>query len=82
MNKGFLAKCYLLEETWFEDPTCLASLSNHLTLDSWESENPTFINITDPRILAARTKTSNTMKTIHLLTQQHVVLFRQSFGKP
>ncbi len=58
MNKGFLAECYLLQETWSEDPTCLASLSNHLTLDSWESENPTFIDITDPRILAARTKTS------------------------
>ncbi len=58
MNKGFLAECYLLQERWFEDPTCLASLSNNLTLDSWESENPTFINITDPRILAARTKTS------------------------
>jgi hypothetical protein len=58
MNKSFLAKCYLLQETWFEGPTCLASLSNHLTLDSWESENPTFINVTDPRILAARTKTS------------------------
>jgi hypothetical protein len=41
-----------------KNPTCLASLSNHLTLDSWESENPTFINVSDPCILAARTKTS------------------------
>jgi hypothetical protein len=58
MNKGFLAECYLLQKPWFEDPNCLASLSNHLTLDSWESENTTFIDVSDPRILAARTKTS------------------------
>ncbi len=34
INKGFLAKCYLLQDPWFEDPTCLTSLSNNLTLDS------------------------------------------------
>jgi hypothetical protein len=38
INKGFLAKCYLLQDPWFEDPTCLTSLSNNLTLDSWESD--------------------------------------------
>jgi hypothetical protein len=49
INKGFLTKCYLLQDPWFEDPTCLTSLSNNLTLDSWESDRPTFID---------RTKTS------------------------
>jgi hypothetical protein len=58
INKGFLAKCYLLQDPWFEDPTCLTSLSNNLTLDSCKSDHPTFINILDPRILAACTKTS------------------------
>ncbi len=56
INKGFLAECYLLHDQWFEDPTCLTSLSNNLTLDSWESDHPTFINVSDPHILAARTK--------------------------
>ncbi len=58
INKGFLAKCYLLQDPWFEDPTCSTCLSNNLTLDSWESDHPTFIDVSDPRILAARTKTS------------------------
>jgi hypothetical protein len=58
INKGFLTKCYLLQDPWFEDPTCLTSLSNNLTLDSWESDNSTFINLSDPRILAACTKIS------------------------
>jgi hypothetical protein len=30
MNKGFLAKCYLLRETWFEDPTCLTTFQTIL----------------------------------------------------
>ncbi len=58
INKGFLAECYLQQDPWFEDPTCLTSLSNNLTLDSWESDHPTFIDVSDPRILAACTKTS------------------------
>ncbi len=58
INKGFLAKCYLKQDPWFEDPTCLTSLSNNLTLDSGESDHPTFTDASDPRILAARTKTS------------------------
>jgi hypothetical protein len=58
INKGFLAECYLLQNPWFEDLTCLTSLSNNLTLDSWESDYPTFNDLSDPRILAARTNTS------------------------
>ncbi len=28
-QKGFLAECYLLQDAWFEDPTCVSQLSDH-----------------------------------------------------
>jgi hypothetical protein len=36
--KNFLAKCYLLQDTWFDDPTCVSALSDNLVLDSWDSK--------------------------------------------
>jgi hypothetical protein len=49
----FYAECYLLQEPWFAEPTCLDALSHNLTLDSWASGGLYFNDISDPRLLAA-----------------------------
>ncbi len=49
IQQSFLAECYLLQETWFANPTCLDAVSHNLTLDSWASEECYFNNISDPR---------------------------------
>ena len=55
LQKGYLAECYLLQDSWFEDPTCVSELSDHIRMDPWdESDNIYFNDIVDPRILAAR----------------------------
>jgi hypothetical protein len=33
---SFLAEYYLLQDIWFNDPTCMSALSNNLVLDSWD----------------------------------------------
>jgi hypothetical protein len=38
LQHSFLAKCYLLQDTWFEDPACLAATSANLILDSWTTD--------------------------------------------
>ena len=49
----------LLQETWFADPACLYTMSDNLNLDSWGSdESHYFNNISDPRLLAARSASS------------------------
>lgn len=54
IQQSFLAECYLLQETWFADPTWLDTVSHNLTLDSWASEEHYFNDISDPWLLAAR----------------------------
>jgi hypothetical protein len=54
LQQCFLAKCYLLQEPWFADPTCLGTVSHNLTLDSWASGGLYFNDISDPQLLAAR----------------------------
>jgi hypothetical protein len=49
----FLAKCYLLQEPWFADHTCLDAVSHNLTLDSWASGGLYFNYISYPGLLAA-----------------------------
>jgi len=58
INKGFLAECYLLQEPWFDDPTCVSSVTTNLRLDTWDSDGYYFNEIFDPRLLAARTSSS------------------------
>jgi hypothetical protein len=53
LQQCFLAECYLLQEPWFADPTCLDAVSHNLTLDSWASGGLYFNDISDPRLLAA-----------------------------
>jgi hypothetical protein len=54
----FLAKCYLLQDSWFDDPTCLSVMSEQLILDTWESNAYYFNDVPDPRLLAAQAKAS------------------------
>jgi len=58
VNKSFIADCYLLQEQWFKDPTCVSEISNHITFDTWDSDEFYFNEIFDPRLLAARAKSS------------------------
>jgi hypothetical protein len=53
-----LAECYLLQDSWFDDPTCLPMMSEHLILDTWESDAYYFNDVPDPCLLAARTNAS------------------------
>ncbi len=48
LQQCFLAECYLLQEPWFADPTCLDAVSHNLTLDSWASGGLYFNDISDP----------------------------------
>ena len=56
--KESIAECYLLQDPWFDDPTCVSAINDNFVLDSWESDGYYFNEISDPRLLAARTKTS------------------------
>jgi hypothetical protein len=56
--KSFLAECYLMQDSWFKDPTCMAVMTNNLILDSWKTGKYYFNNVTDPCILEARVKQS------------------------
>ncbi len=53
LQQCFHAECYLLQEQWFADPTCLDAVSHNLTLDSWASGGLYFNDISDPRSLLA-----------------------------
>jgi hypothetical protein len=56
--QSFLAECYLMQHSWFKDPTCMAALTTNLILDSWETDEYYFNNILDPRVLEAHVKKS------------------------
>ena len=57
LQQIFLAECYLLQDSWFDDPNSLAAMHDNLVLDTWESGECYFSGIPDPRLLAARAKT-------------------------
>jgi hypothetical protein len=38
VRQGYLAECYLLQDSWFKDPTCMAAVTSNLVLDSWDME--------------------------------------------
>ncbi len=60
LQKGYLAECYLLQNSWFEDPTCVSELSDHIRMDPWEDGKDIYFNeIEDPRILEARKSKSS-----------------------
>jgi len=49
IQKGYLAECYLLQDSWFGDPTCVSELSDHIRMDPWnDSEDIYFNEIADP----------------------------------
>jgi hypothetical protein len=54
VNKSFLAECYLLQDLWFGNPTCLYHLSTNIVINTWETDEVYISEVTDPRILAAR----------------------------
>ena len=58
ISKASIAECYLLQDTWFEDPTCVSAINDNFVLDSWDNDGYYFNEISDPRLLAARTKSS------------------------
>jgi hypothetical protein len=53
ISKEALAECYLMQTGWFEDPSTFLASSQTLLLDSWDSDNYYFNDISDPRLLAA-----------------------------
>jgi hypothetical protein len=58
ISKASIAECYLLQDTWFDDPTCVSAINDNFILDSWDDDGYYFNEISDPRLLAARTKSS------------------------
>jgi hypothetical protein len=56
-QKGFLAECYLLQDTWFDDPTCVSELLDHLKMDTWDRNRIYFNDIVNSRILKAHKST-------------------------
>jgi hypothetical protein len=47
-----------MQDSWFEDPTCIATMTTNLILDSWETDEYYFKDIPDPCVLEARVKKS------------------------
>jgi hypothetical protein len=58
ITKSFMAECYLLQDNWFEDPTCMADISDNLMLDSWDNDGYYFNEISNPRVLEAHAEMS------------------------
>jgi hypothetical protein len=58
ISKASIAECYLLQDTWFDDPTCVSAINNNFVLDSWDAGGYYFNEISNPRLLAAHTKSS------------------------
>ncbi len=57
IQKGFLAECYLLQDTWFDEPTCVSELLDYLKMDTWDRDGIYFNDIVNPRILKAHKST-------------------------
>jgi hypothetical protein len=58
VHKSFLAECYLLQDSWVNDPGYLYHIYSNVILDSWESNEVYIAEITDLRLLAARSSAS------------------------
>jgi hypothetical protein len=56
-------------------------MSEHLILDTQELDAYYFNDVLDPCLLAAQAKAPKLLKTIHLLTLPHAVLFRHNSGR-
>jgi hypothetical protein len=56
--QSFLAECYLMQNSWLKDPTCMAAMTTNLILDSWETDKYYFNDAPDPCVLEARVKKS------------------------
>ena len=46
-QKGYLAECYLLQDSWFEDLTCVSELSDHIRMDPWNDSEDIYFNEID-----------------------------------
>ena len=58
VQQGFLAECFLLQDSWFEDPTCLAAVDSNFIIDSWDTDEYYFNDVSDPRVLETRIRKS------------------------
>jgi hypothetical protein len=47
-----------MQDSWFEDPTCMAVMTNNVILDSWKTDEYYFNYVADPCVLEARVKQS------------------------
>jgi hypothetical protein len=56
--KESIAEYYLLQDPWFDDPTCVSAINDNFVLDSWESDGYYFNEISASSVLTARNKTS------------------------
>ncbi len=53
VHRSFLAECYLLQDSWINNPDCLYHIYSNIILDSWESNEVYIMEIIDPQLLAA-----------------------------
>ncbi len=82
LQQSFLAKCYLLQDTWFEDPTCLAATSANLILDLWATDEYYFNDMYLIYMYLQQVLNLPYLMTIILpSTPQRVVPFKHNFGK-
>ncbi len=65
MQKQFLAECYLLQDTWFQESNCFSSLADHMLVDTWDDgmDGTYFNDVFDPRILEARSNSEKAKET-------------------
>jgi hypothetical protein len=62
VHKSFLVECYLLYDSWINDPDSLFHIYSIVILDSWESNEVYIMEITDPGLLAACSSASKQNK--------------------
>jgi hypothetical protein len=48
-----------MQDSWFEDLTCMAAMTTKLILNSWETDKYYFNDVPDPLILEAHVKKIN-----------------------
>lgn len=56
-HKGYLVECFLLQDLWFDNPTSVSELSDHIKMDKWDCEEAYFNDIVDPRVLEGQKAT-------------------------
>ncbi len=70
-----------MQDSWFEDPMCMAAMTNNVILNSWKTDKYYFNNVTDPHVLEARVNNQDTMRTILHLTLPLAVPSKHNSGK-